>query len=114
MKYRDFGIYTNDSKVLLIMKTGNKDWIYLVHFYAKDFEKLTNEVVNKTLTNKCLNLDIKCEQVQLFNISKNPNGIDHYGFLGEMENTWWRNEMYSFIENIKSLSIGKEETYNEI
>jgi len=105
MKYIDFGIYATGPKVLIVMLTGNKDWIYLVHFKPEDFKELTNEAINETIRKKVLNLEISRDQVQHFNIFKYPIGLFNYGFLGEIKEDWVRSEMYKFVETIKPLNI---------
>lgn len=103
MKYKNFGIYTNRDKIVVIIMSILIPFLYIVDISkTSKFYSMTNAEINTILYFEYLR--IKKDQVEIVNLNKEPHILDGWGYLGLIsENDDFQNKLRKYIWEIKDL-----------
>jgi len=96
MKYKQFGIYTNDTMLTIFVKVTG-DSIIGVFFDIYDFPELSNHVINEKLF---ADMNIEFEQVFEANMKDHPNQFKDYGYLGQITDLNVQDDLIGNVEII--------------
>jgi len=81
MKYKLFGIYSNE-KYLSVILDKNKDLILVVNFEFSNFKEISNQCINDFLAFN--NFKLSDRPFYIENIKMNPKLFKNYGYLGQI------------------------------
>ena len=101
MKYKDFGIYTDELliSILVDVKPGRIFGIdYYLDDYFETYDVLSNENINKWLYDYYD--DVAEEQVFKVDLNEYPHVINDYGYLGQITDLNVQDDLIGNVEII--------------